>query len=242
MRRLLSSLVLPLALAASALAAPLLGKLGQTTARVAIYAAPTTRAQVFYRAKPYDYVIVRTAATKIGWVRVVMATGIDGYAKRDKVAVLPYDIVAKAATPTAVPTVNRGARGSAAPLSRGGAGYAVVSNALNYRGTPYVWGGTDLQRGIDCSGFVQKLYGGVGVNLPRTAAEQALVGQPITRLQDLQPGDRLYFWERKRGKIGHTGIYMGNGYFVHSSRGHQGVATDYLGKPNWLRILVAARR
>ena len=238
MRRLVSSLVLPVLLAASTLAAPLLGKLGQATAKIAIYAAPTTRAQVFYRAKAYDYVIVRQKATKVGWTRIVMATGIDGYAKSDKVAVLPYDIVAK----TAAVSTPRGSRGSSAPASRGGMGYTVVSNAMNYRGTPYVWGGNDLNNGIDCSGFVQKLYGGVGVNLPRTAAEQALVGQPITRLEDLRAGDRLYFYERKRNKIGHTGIYMGNGYFVHSSRGHNGVATDYLGKPNWLRILVAARR
>ena len=68
------------------------------------------------------------------------------------------------------------------------------------------------------------------------------MGQQITRLEDLQAGDRLYFWENKRGKIGHTGIYLGKGYFVHSSVGNHGVATDYLGSKNWLKILVAARR
>lgn len=239
MRRLFSSLVLPVLLAASTLAAPLLGKLGQTTAKLAIYAAPTTRAKVFYHAKPFAYVIVRQRATKAGWARIVMANGIDGYAKSDGVAVLPYDIVAKEAE---VPVAPRGSRGASAPASRGGMGSYVVKNAMNYQGTPYVWGGNDLKNGIDCSGFVQKLYGGVGLNLPRTAAEQALVGEKITRLEDLRAGDRLYFYERKRNKIGHTGIYMGNGYFVHSSSSRKGVATDYLGKPNWLRILVAARR
>jgi len=68
------------------------------------------------------------------------------------------------------------------------------------------------------------------------------VGTPVTRLEDLQPGDRLYFWDAKRGMIGHTGIYLGGGYFVHSSRGHGGVNTDYLGQKKWLNILVAARR
>ena len=79
------------------------------------------------------------------------------------------------------------------------------------------------------------------MKLPRTAAEQALVGQPVCRLEDLQSGDRLYFWEKKRSKIGHTGLYLGNGYFVHSSSGNHGVATDYL-TPRWRAILVAARR
>ena len=55
-------------------------------------------------------------------------------------------------------------------------------------------------------------------------------------------GDRLYFWDSKRGIVGHTGIYLGKGYFEHSSRTHRGVDTDYLGDPKWMRILVAARR
>ena len=82
----------------------------------------------------------------------------------------------------------------------------------------------------------------VGGTPPGPAAGQALVGKKTPRLEDLQSGDRLYFWENKRNKIGHTGIYLGNGYFVHSSRGHNGVATDYLGQQKWLKILVAARR
>jgi cell wall-associated NlpC family hydrolase len=80
------------------------------------------------------------------------------------------------------------------------------------------------------------------IQLPRTAAEQVKVGQPVRRLDELRAGDRLYFWDKKRGKVGHTGIYLGGGYFVHSSRSHNGVATDYLGSRTWLNMLVAARR
>lgn len=65
---------------------------------------------------------------------------------------------------------------------------------------------------------------------------------PITKLEDLQKGDRLYFWSKSRNKIGHTGVYLGNGYFVHSSSGKGKVTTDYLATPKWLNILVAARR
>ncbi|MER3496214.1 MAG: hypothetical protein C4320_05085 [Armatimonadota bacterium] len=228
---------LPLLLALPAMvpaAAPVLGKLGQTTERVTLYASPTTRAHAYYRTTKYQYVIVRPRTTKAGWVRVLMATGIDGYAKEDHIHLLPYDVTQRTEP---LPS----ASGRRAPLASRGVGLSVAGYSLQFRGTPYVWGGDDPQRGIDCSGFVKQMYGTVGVNLPRTAAEQALVGEPITRLEHLQAGDRLYFWEAGRAKIGHTGIYLGNGYFVHSSRGHNGVATDFLSE-RWRKILVAARR
>ena len=149
-----------------------------------------------------------------------MSNGIYGYVRASKVAKLPQLV--------------RQASGNASRA-------AAAKKGLNYIGTPYVWGGDSITSGIDCSGFVKKLYGDIGINLPRTAAEQAKVGTRITRLEDLKAGDRLYFWEKKRATIGHTGLYLGNGYFVHSSRGHNGVNTDQLTE-KWQRILVAARR
>ena len=107
---------------------------------------------------------------------------------------------------------------------------AVADYALKFKGTPYVWGGNNLTGGIDCSGFVKQLYGAIGLELPRTAAEQVNVGLQVQRLEQLQKGDRLYFWDYKRNCVGHTGIYLGNGYFVHSSMTHKGVDTDYLGE------------
>jgi cell wall-associated NlpC family hydrolase len=118
-----------------------------------------------------------------------------------------------------------------------------VDYALKFEGTPYEWGGNDLTGGIDCSGFVKQIVADkTGYNLPRTAAEQSLVGMPITRLEDLRPGDRLYFRMKSESKISHTGIYIGNGRFVHSSHGKGGVSTDTLTQPSWRAMLVAARR
>lgn len=205
-----------------------LGKLGQTTEATPIYASMNKRSHVYYRVKQYEYLVI-SASPRDNWMRVLLQNGMYGFVPADTVAKLPYEVTAE------MPT-SRGA----VPASRSRT--ALAGYSLNFVGTPYKWGGNDINNGIDCSGFVKKLYGMVGVDLPRTAAEQALVGQPITRLEDLQPGDRLYFYEKKRNKIGHTGMYLGNGYFVHSSRGHNGVATDYLGQTKWLRILVAARR
>ncbi|MFX8899346.1 NlpC/P60 family protein, partial [Acinetobacter baumannii] len=70
----------------------------------------------------------------------------------------------------------------------------AIQESFRYIGTPYKWGGQSLTGGIDCSAFVQTLYGKEGIALPRTAREQALVGQKVERLEQLQPGDRLYFW------------------------------------------------
>lgn len=208
-----------------------IGKLGQATEKTPIYSSMSTRARVYYKVKQYEYLVI-SSAPRDNWMRVLLQNGMYGYVPADTVAKLPYEVTAD------VPTYARNSRSTGSLTSRS----AAANMGLQFQGTPYVWGGNDLRNGIDCSGFVKKLYGMVGLDLPRTASEQALVGQPITRLENLQAGDRLYFWENKRNKIGHTGIYLGNGYFVHSSRGHNGVATDYLGSAKWLKILVAARR
>lgn len=207
-----------------------LGKLGQATEKTPIYASMNTKSRVYYRVKQYEYLVVKDSP-RDNWMRVLLQNGQYGYVPADTIAKLPYEVSTEAK-----PRNSRSLGGSTS--SRGWA----ADQGLKFQGTPYVWGGNDLNRGIDCSGFVKKLFGQVGMNLPRTAAEQALVGQSITRLEDLQKGDRLYFWENKRNKIGHTGIYLGNGYFVHSSRGKNGVDTDFLGSPKWLKILVAAKR
>ena len=212
-----------------------LGKLGQATERAAIYSSTRKGARVYYRVKPYEYLVIQETGSN-NWYRVLLQNGAYGYVSSEKVAKLPYQVTSE----------RRGSRASGGSLSTAArsasASNFVARESLRYLGTPYKWGGEDMYNGVDCSGFVQNLYGKIGVSLPRTAAEQAGVGMAIHRLEDLQPGDRLYFWENKRGKIGHTGIYLGGGYFVHSSMGHHGVATDYLGAKKWLRILVAARR
>jgi cell wall-associated NlpC family hydrolase len=206
-----------------------LGKIAQALEPAKIYKSPSTKAKTYYTAKKFQYLVVNPADND-RYLKVVMSNGLSGYVQKTKVAELNYQVTAKQVTkPTE--TASRG----------GGSRAAAAEKGLNYIGTPYVWGGDDINNGIDCSGFVKKLYGDIGLNLPRTASEQAKVGKAITRYEDLQPGDRLYFWEKKRGKIGHTGMYLGNGRFVHSSRGHQGVNTDVLTE-KWRRILVAARR
>lgn len=209
-----------------------LGQLGQALEAVSIKASPNTSSRTYYKVKQYEYLVV-DKSKYAGWKKVLLQNGRYAYVKANLVADLPYDVTADVPEP---------ARTGASMASRGTLGSTLVGRGLQYQGIRYVWGGTDPSKGIDCSAFVKTLFGEFGMKLPRTAAEQALVGLPIKRLEDLQPGDRLYFWSSSRNKIGHTGVYMGNGYFVHSSSGKGQVTTDYLGSPKWLKILVAARR
>ena len=85
----------------------------------------------------------------------------------------------------------------------------VAGVALQYLGTPYVWGGSDPS-GFDCSGFVMYVYGQVGVSLPHNAEAQYGYGVAVSQDQ-LQPGDLVFF-----DGLGHNGIYIGGGQFVHS--------------------------
>jgi len=85
----------------------------------------------------------------------------------------------------------------------------AVDVAQEFLGVPYVWGGAS-PAGFDCSGLVQYAYGQLGVELPRTAAEQARMGQPVASLADARPGDLVAFHD----PVDHIGIYAGNGLMV----------------------------
>ena len=85
----------------------------------------------------------------------------------------------------------------------------VVGIAMQYLGTPYVWGG-ESPGGFDCSGFVMYVFAQVGVSLPHNAAAQYGYGMPVSRDQ-LQPGDLVFF-----NGLGHNGIYIGGNQFIHS--------------------------
>jgi len=193
-----------------------------------------------------EYLVVKDYKKDNPWKLVLMKNGTYAYARSEQMKVLDYEYMVPESQMVAIQprSSTLTSRGATRFSGRGSSDLRaeVADYALNFKGTPYVWGGNSLTNGIDCSGFVKQLYGQIGLDLPRTAAEQVNVGKPIHRLEDLQKGDRLYFWDYNRGCVGHTGIYIGNGNFVHSSMTHKGVDTDYLGEKKWMRLLVAARR
>jgi hypothetical protein len=98
------------------------------------------------------------------------------------------------------------ATGEAGPA----AGAAVVADAKRYLGVPYVYGGTNPATGLDCSGLVQRVFKDLGISLPRTAAQQARVGQPVASLSQAQPGDLVAFGS----PVDHIAIYVGDGMMI----------------------------
>lgn len=97
----------------------------------------------------------------------------------------------------------------------GGSGQDIVNYAVQFVGNPYVWGGTSLTNGADCSGFVQSVYKAFGVNLPRTSYKQRTAGYAVSE-SDRQPGDIICY-------SGHVAIYIGNNKIVHASNAKEGI-------------------
>jgi peptidoglycan DL-endopeptidase CwlO len=121
---------------------------------------------------------------------------------------------------------------SVAPPSQYG---GVVGIAMQYLGTPYVWGGSS-PGGFDCSGFVMFVYAQVGVSLPHHAADQFGYGVPVSRDQ-LEPGDLVFF-----DGLGHVGIYIGGGQFIHAPHTGDVVKISSLDESWYAATFVGARR
>ena len=97
-----------------------------------------------------------------------------------------------------------------------GKGTDVANYALQFRGNPYVYGGTSLTNGADCSGFVMSVYRNFGYSLPRTAEQQLYAGSAVGSLDQARPGDIICY-------PGHVGIYIGNGQIIHASTAATGI-------------------
>jgi NlpC/P60 family/Bacterial SH3 domain len=194
----------------------------------AIYRGQDGGGQLLARVAQGTYLAIKSDYA--GWYGVMMIDGSLGWIPKNAVRLLDYNVVRP---PAGGPSTE--------PAEAGRLGAEVLKQAFKYLGVPYVWGGNGPS-GLDCSGLVKNCFGSCGILLPRRASEQARVGQPVPlTLSALRPGDRLYF-AVGRSSIDHTGIYLGNGYFIHASMSRGRVAIDHLSRPLYGRHLVAARR
>lgn len=162
----------------------------------------------------------KAAANKVAWSRVAAApggatsaSGPRGGSPRDRFA--------------------------GAKASRFGSGLA--SQALSYRGMPYIHGAASPSRGFDCSGLVYFMLRQRGLNPPRTAAGLASYGHPVSRI-DLKPGDLVFFANTYKRGISHIGVYIGNNNFVHAATSRSGVRVDSLDAAYYRRKWYGARR
>ncbi len=196
-----------------------LGRLIKVKRGTGIHQAPNSYTPLYWQLPQDYYLLMQTL--RGDWCGVLMQNGKLGWVPRQRVEMTEFNVVYT--------------------LPQGVDPNYVTRLAMQYLGVRYRWGGNSPRTGMDCSGFVKFIYEQMGVSLPRTAREQARKGTPITRFEDLRPGDRLYF-ATKGGEIDHTGIYIGDGYFIHSARSRKGVAIDHLSHPTYRRSLVSARR
>ncbi|MCC8028796.1 MAG: SH3 domain-containing protein [Lachnospiraceae bacterium] len=130
-----------------------------------------------------------------GWVHV-QVSDTDGYVSADYVTVEDMYLYAKTQEEVS-------------------SGTAVVSYALQFVGNPYVWGGTSLTNGADCSGFIMSVYANFGVSLPHSSAALRSVGTGVS-YSEAQPGDIICY-------SGHVALYIGNGQVVHAANERKGI-------------------
>lgn len=109
------------------------------------------------------------------------------------------------------------AYGATASDSGLAAEHPVIEAASAYLGVPYLWGGTDPETGLDCSGLVQRAFADLGIDVPRVSADQAKAGAAVDDIGAARPGDLVY-WAGRGGRPNHIGIYLGEGKMLHAPR------------------------
>ena len=156
------------------------------------------------------------------WIRVVTDGGQKGYVSADYLS------------------VRTGTKTTRSAASSKGA--EVVAYGKQFIGTPYVWGGTNLKTGVDCSGFVYAVYKNFGITLNRSSATMVNNGVEVSK-SNLQAGDLVFFNSGGNSDICHVGIYCGDGTYVHSTDGAAyGVTVTNLNSGYSANTYVTARR
>ena len=102
----------------------------------------------------------------------------------------------------------------------------MVNFATQFVGNPYVWGGTSLTQGADCSGFVQSVYSYFGYSLPRVAEDQAMYGMQIP-IESAEPGDLIFY--ARNGYVYHVSMYIGDGQVIQAAGRKVGIIISGIG-------------
>jgi hypothetical protein len=118
---------------------------------------------------------------------------------------------------------------------------SLVKTARDFIGVPYLWGGTSVETGFDCSGLAMTVYQLNGLDLPRHSAAQYDAGENVDR-GDLQKGDLVFFVMRGPAKVSHVGIYIGDGRFIHAPSRGKKIRIDSLSVEYFARHYVGAKK
>lgn len=119
----------------------------------------------------------------------------------------------------------------------------IINFAKQFIGTPYKWSGRDLNKGVDCSGFVYCVMKNFGINLNNSSQTQVKNGKEVSSRENLKPADIVFFSNYGGKDIQHVGIYIGNGQFIHSaSPNNKGVTINSLNENYYATNYITARR
>ena len=195
-----------------------LGTLARVTKDSPILSAPRGRARRYSVAKAKAFLVITQSQPK--WRVVLMKNGKSGYISANSVVLLPYQI-----------------RLGPARIR----GIEAAKLAIQFRGTPYADHGNDLRVGLGNAEFVQQVKAATGVDLPAAPSQQIRLGSGIERLEQLLPGDRLYFIEDKT-KAFTVGIFIGDKYMAICDKMSGKVIIGDVGEAKWRHTLFAARR
>ncbi|MCR4693994.1 MAG: C40 family peptidase [Pseudobutyrivibrio sp.] len=226
-----------------------------TTETLYVREEPTTDADIIdLQPLGDDLVVVDEEDIDSGWVKVTCNAG-DGYVSTDYVTIhteftvaeskeaeearIAKEEAAKKAAKEAAKKAAASSSSSSAPAAAsnksysapsGSDGSSVVAYGAQFVGNPYVYGGTSLTNGTDCSGFVMSVYSAFGVSLPHSSSADRSVGYGVS-YEEMQPGDIVCY-------SGHVGIYAGNGQLLHASTRRTGITYSNV---NYKKILAIRR-
>lgn len=119
----------------------------------------------------------------------------------------------------------------------------LLEQGFKLVGTRYRYGGTTVKTGFDCSGFIGYLFRNeTGLHLPRSTRQMIRYDAPKVARDELEPGDIVFFATRRKGRVDHAGIYIGDNRFIHSASRRSGVRVDRLDQGYWAPRYLQAKR
>lgn len=183
----------------------------------------STEAGILKQIGDGDSYVVKSEGSE--WVKIKLSGSETGYVSKDYVSTKfrfnkAVSIQEEQAAERTGSTSSNTTAGGSSYSSRGA---SVASYALQFIGNPYVWGGSSLTNGADCSGFTMSVYAHFGYGLPHSSGSQSGCGRAVS-LSELQPGDLVFY--RHGGSIGHVAMYIGGGRVVHAQCKRTGITTS----------------